>query len=247
MGMRRFMAAGIGLIGSVWLLGACTKVMLPGAVAGGSEYYQYTTSNVAKETLMGDVREVTAAARSALNKMDIRLHSVTPYAGETVMRASTAKLDITIQIAAVTARTCQVSVDAEEDHIIKKDKATADEILSQIRIELAGKDSAEKAFSKVFVKNDCRLPIYVAVRFLAGKNEPESWQTRGWFFLPSGQEKHIADTANRYIYFYAETRLQDKMYWGGDNFHWYEGKRFGFFEADFGNDPEAFTQPSSCE
>lgn len=247
MGMRRFMAAGIGLVGSVWLLSACTKVMLPGAMTGGSEYYHYTTSNVAKETLMGGVRDVTAAASSALKKMDIRLHSVTPYTDETVMVASTAKLDITIHIAAVTASTSQVSVDAEEDHIIKKDKATADEILSQIRMELARKDSAEKAFSKVFVKNDCRLPIYVAIRFLAGKNEPGSWQTRGWFFLPSGQKKHIADTANRYIYLYAETRLQDKMYWGGDNFHWYEGQRFGFFEADLGNDSEGFIQSFSCE
>jgi hypothetical protein len=60
---------------------------------GGAEYYHYTTSNIAKETLMGDV---TAAARRALKKMDIRLHSVTPYTDETVMLASTPELDITI-------------------------------------------------------------------------------------------------------------------------------------------------------
>ena len=70
---------------------------------------------------------------------------------------------------------------------------------------------------------------------------------RGWFSLDAGQTKHIADTHNRYIYFYAETRLQNKMYWGGENFHWFEGKRFGFFKADFGNDPEDFTQSFSCE
>jgi hypothetical protein len=249
MGMRKILAAAIGLAGGIGLLTGCAKVMLPGAMAGGSEYYHYTASNVANETLMGDVGDVTAAARSALQKMDIRLHSVTPYTDtdETVMFASTAKLDITINIVPVTARTSQVIVDAREDHTIKKDKATADEILSQIRLALAREDSAEKGFSKVFVKNDCRLPIYVAIRFLAGKNEPEHWQTWGWFYLASGQKKHIADTHNRYIYFYAETRLQDKIYWGGDNFHWYEGRRFGFFEADFGNDSEELIQSFSCD
>ena len=46
---------------------------------------------------MGDVRQVTAAARSALKPMDIRLHSVDPYTDETVMNASTAELDITMK------------------------------------------------------------------------------------------------------------------------------------------------------
>ena len=244
--MKKFMAAGIGLVASIWWLMGCAEVIVPGTMAGGGEYYRYTTSNIARETLMGDVRDVTAAARSALKKMDIRMHSVTPYTDETVMFASTPELDITINIVPISASTTQVIVDAREDHIIKKDKATADEILSQIRIALARNDSPQEAFSKVFVKNNCRRPIYVAVRFLAGKDEPEHWQTRGWFSLAAGQKKHIADTHNRYIYFYAETRLQDKMYWGGENFHWFEGKRFGFFKADFSNDSEDFTQSFSC-
>ena len=138
-------------------------------------------------------------------------------------------------------------MDAREDHMIKIDRATDDEILSQIRIAPAGKNSPENVLSKVFVKNNCRHSIYVAIRFLTGKNEPEHWQTRGWFSLAAGQKKHIADTHNRYIYFYAETRLQDQIYWGGENFLWFEGKRFGFFKADFGNDLEDFTQSFSCD
>ncbi len=245
--MKKFMAAGIGLMGCIGLLMGCAEVVVPGAMAGGGEYYRYATSNIAKETLIGDVRDVTAAARSALKKMGIRLHSVTPYTDETVMFASTPELDITLNIIPISASTTQVIVDAREDHGIKKDKATADEILSQIRAALSRNDSPPEAFSKVFVKNNCRRPIYVAIRFLAGKDEPEHWQTRGWFSLDAGQKKHIADTHNRYIYFYAETRRQDKMYWGGENFHWFEGKRFGFFKADFGNDPEDFTQSFSCD
>ena len=247
MGVIKQAAVGIGLIGFMGLLVGCTEVVLPGSMAGGGEYYRYTTSNVAKETLLGDVRQVTVAARSALKKMDIRLHSVDPYTDETVMNASTAELDISIKIVPVTTSTTRVIVDAKEDHIIKKDKATADEILSQIRIALARKDIPAEMYSKVFVKNNCRRPIYVAVRYLAGKNEPEHWQTRGWFKLASGQKKHLVDTHNRYIYFYAETRLKDKLYWGGDDFHWFEGERFGFFKADIGDTSQDVTQSFKCD
>jgi hypothetical protein len=247
MGVIKQAAAGIGLIGFMGLLMGCTEVVVPGAMAGGGEYYRYTTDNVAKETLMGDVRQVTAAARNALRKMDIRLHSVDPYTDETVMNAATAELDITIKIVQVTTSTSRVSVDAREDHIIKKDKPTADQILSQIRNALAHKDSQEELYSKVFVKNNCRRPIYVAVRYLAGKNEPEHWQTRGWFKLASGQKKHIVDTHNRFVYFYAETRVKDKLYWGGEDFYWFEGQRFGFFKADIGNASEDVTQSFKCD
>ena len=245
--LNKLMLAGAGLISCIWLLMGCAAVVVPGAMAGGGEYYRYTTSNIAKETLMGDVRDVTAATKGALKKMDIRLHSVTPYTDETVIFAATSELDITINIVPISVSTTKVVVDAREDHVVKKDKATADEILSQIRIALVRNNSPPEVFSKVFVKNNCRLPIYVAIRFLGGKDEPEHWQTRGWFSLDAGQTKHIADTHNRYIYFYAETRLQNKIYWGGENFHWFEGKRFGFFKADFGNDSEDFTQSFSCD
>ena len=157
-------AIGIGLMGFLGLLVGCAEVVVPGTMAGGSEYYHYTTGNVAKGTLMGDARQVTTATQRALKQMDIRLHSVDPYTDETVMSASTAGLDITIKIIPVTGTTTQVIVDAKEDHIIKKDKATADEILSQIRIALASKKTQEELYSKVFVKNNCSRSIYVAVR-----------------------------------------------------------------------------------
>ncbi|MDX1708685.1 MAG: DUF3568 family protein [Desulfobacterales bacterium] len=237
----------IGLLGYIGLLGGCAEVVVPGTMAGGGEYYRYITSNVAKETLMGDERDVIEAARNALTQMDMRIHSVTPYTDETIILASTPELEITIEIAPVTANTTKVIIDAREDHIIKKDKPTADAILAQIRYLLARKDPTEDLFSKVFVKNNCKQHIYVAVRFLTAKNEPEHWKTRGWFALAAGQKKHIANTHNRYIYFYAETRLRDQMYWGGDNYHWFEGQRFGFFKADFGNDYGDITQSFGCD
>ena len=239
--------AGLGLMGGLYMLAGCAEVVVPGTMAGGGEYYRYTTSNIARQTLMGDVRDVTEATKSVLKKMDIRLYSVMPYTDETIMTASTGLLDITITIKPITGKTTQVAIDAKKDPILKKDKATADEILSQIRIALAGKDAPEEMFTKVFVKNNCSRPIYVAVRFLAGKDEPEHWQTRGWFTLAAGQKKHVVDTHNRYIYFYAETRLKDGMFWGGDNFQWFEGKRFGFFKADFGSASKDLTQSFSCD
>ena len=47
--MKKLMAAGIGLMGCIWLLMGCAEVAVLGAMAGGGEYYRYTTSNVAKE------------------------------------------------------------------------------------------------------------------------------------------------------------------------------------------------------
>lgn len=237
----------IGLLCGIGLLASCTEVVVPGAMAGGGEYYRYTTSNIAKETVMGAEPKVTAAARKALTRMDVRVHSVTPYTDETVILASTPDLAINIKIVPVTSKSTQVIVDAKEDHIIKKDKATADAILAQIRQALADEDSADDVFSKVFVKNNCKHRIYVAVRFLTAKIEPEHWATRGWFSLNADQKKHIADTRNRFIYFYAETRLKDQMFWGGNDFHWFEGQRFGFFKADFGHETGDITQSFGCD
>lgn len=246
-GVFNKVSAAMGLLGSIGLLIGCAEVVVPGAITGGGEVYRYTTSNVAKETLMGDKRDVTVAARSALTQMDMRLHSVTPYTDETIILASTHELGIKVKIVAVTAKTTKVIVDVKEDHIIKKDKATADAVLDQIRLALARKNSIEDLSSRVFVKNNCKHRIYVAVRFLTAKNEPEHWTTRGWFALGAGQKKHIADTRNRFVYFYAETRLTDQIYWGGDDFHWFEGHRFGFFKADFGNESGDITQSFGCD
>jgi hypothetical protein len=53
MGVIKQAAAGIGLIGFMGLLMGCTEVVVPGAMAGGGEYYRYTTDNVAKEVAFG--------------------------------------------------------------------------------------------------------------------------------------------------------------------------------------------------
>ncbi len=34
---------------------------------------------------------------------------------------------------------------------------------------------------------------------------------------------------------------------GGEDFHWFEGQRFGFFKADIGNASKDVTQSFKCE
>ncbi len=238
--------AGIAAIGCVWLMAGCAEVLLSGTLAGGGEAYRYTTANVAKRTFMGNVDQVTAATRKSLQKMGIELQSISTEDTLTEISASTAELDITIEMEPITAHTTRISVNAVEDYVLK-DKATAVEILDQIELALDSNPSPDVSFPRVFVKNYCRHPIEVIVYYLAGQSGPESWQTRGWFSLDPGQKKYVADTHNRYIYFYGETPFNSNLAWTGDMLHWFEGKRYPFFKVDMGTTLKDFTQSFNCE
>jgi hypothetical protein len=246
MGTIKQTFAGVGLICCIWLQVGCTEVLVPGAFTGAGEYYRYTTTNVAEETLMGTVSQITAASRDALKNMDIRLHKVHSGDFETEVTASTAVLDIRITMEPITASTTKITVNAVQDHVIK-DRATAAEILSQIKSELDRSPSSANFVPRVFIKSECHRPIDVVVYYLAGKNEPQTWQTRGWFHLAAGQKKYVADNHNRYVYFYGETQQTDKLIWAGDFFQWFEGKRYGFFKVDTGANSVDFTQTFTCE
>ena len=45
----------------------------------------------------------------------------------------------------------------------------------------------------------------------------------------------------------AEVVLPGTMAGGGDDFHWFEGQRFGFFKADIGDTSQDVTQSFKCE
>lgn len=237
--------AGLGLLGFIWLMAGCAEVAVPGAFTGAGEIYRYNTYNVEKKTLMGDVGQVQAATRSALKKMDVYFHSMKTEGYKTEIEASTTELDITITIEPVTSATTRVMVNAVEDRVFK-DRATAAQILSQIEAELSRKPLAKNDFPKVFIKNDCRRTVDVIVYYLDGKNGPATWQTRGWFSVDPGKKKHVVDTHNRYIYFYAETSSGKKKIWPGDLPQWFEGKRYNFFQVDMGTSLADFTYAFSC-
>ena len=189
--IRGFIA--IGLVGVIWLQAGCAQILVPGTMAGAGELYRYTTTNVAKQTFVGNMDQMTAATKIALKNMKMELGSVNRGDTETVLHASASALEIRIQLEPVTPATTRVTVNATKDHWIK-DKATANEILSQIGNSLKTKISAAKHFSSVFIKNECDRPIRVAVYYLAGPEGSETWETRGWFFMKPGNKKQIAET-----------------------------------------------------
>ena len=228
------------------LLAGCAEVIVPGAFTGASEVYNYSTSNVVKKTLMGDAGQIKTASKSALKKMDVRFESLQTEKNETEIKASTTELDITITITPVTTATTKVKVNAVEDHVFK-DKATAAQILAQIEAELNRKPAPPNRFPKVFVKNECYRAIDIIVYYLDGKNGPSSWQTRGWFSVDPGKQKHIVNTHNRYIYFYGETPSDGKKIWTGDLPKWFEGKRYWFFKVDMGTSLKDFTYTFDCK
>ena len=79
-------------------MAGCAEVLVPGTLAGGGEAYRYSSANVAKETFMGRVDQVTAATRSALRKMGIQFHTVSTEDDQTEITASTAELDTSIEL-----------------------------------------------------------------------------------------------------------------------------------------------------
>lgn len=236
----------LGLLFLFWLLAGCAEVIVPGAFTGASEVYNYSTSNVVKKTLMGDAGQVKVAAKSALNKMDVRFESMQTKENETEIKAATTELDITITIVPVTTVTTKVRVNAVEDHVFK-DRATAAQLLAQIEAELNRKPPPPNRFPRVFVKNACYRAIDVIVYYLDGKNGPAAWQTRGWFSIDPGRKKHVVDTHNRYIYFYAETPSDGKKIWTGDLPKWFEGKRYRFFKVDMGTNLKDYTFTFDCK
>jgi uncharacterized membrane protein len=245
-GMIKCIVTGLGLLVCIWILAGCAEVVVPGTLAGGGEVYRYTTDNVAKRTFVSTVSQVTAAAHGALKKMNIQYLSTSPGVSETEMKASTDELDITISLTPITTTATRVDVDAVKDRVFK-DRATAAEILYQIALELEHGSAPDKAFPKVFVKNDCLRAIDIVVYYLAADNGPESWQTRGWFSVEPGQKKHVADTQNRYIYFYGEMRSANKRIWNGNFPQWFEGRHYDFFKVDMGTHLVDFTQSFSCD
>ena len=90
--------AGIAAVSWVWLMARCAEVLVPGTLTGGGEAYRYSIANVAKETFMGNLAQVTAATRSALQRMGIQMQSINTEDAETEITVSTTELDITIEL-----------------------------------------------------------------------------------------------------------------------------------------------------
>ena len=237
---------GIGMIGIIWLQAGCAQLVVPGTVAGAGELYRYSTGNVAKKTFVGDVKQVIDASTLALEKMGIELIETESKGEETILYAETPEMEITIQLQPVTSTATRVTIDTKKWQWAK-DKATANEILSQIGLILETGIESQKRLSRVYVKNECDRSIKVAIYYLAGPEGSQAWGARGWFFITSGTRKQIAETDNRYVYLYAESSSGKKFRWTGDEFQIFKGKPYGFFKIDMGQKLIDFTQTLTCD
>jgi hypothetical protein len=230
----------------VCLLSGCAQIMIPGTIAGAGELYRYNTTNLAKQTFLGNMTEVTDAAKSTFEKMNIKLSGIDGETDKTVLYGTTSGLDITVKLEIVTATTIRATVNATKNHVIK-DKSTAEEILTQMSRLLHLQPKPLRKFSSVFAKNSCAHPIKLAIYYLRYLNEEETWGAQGWFLVEPRQKKHIADTKNRYIYLYAESREGEKLIWDGDSYHQFNGRQYGFFKVDMGQGFADFTQSFMCD
>ena len=237
---------GIALIAVLWFLNGCAQVLDPGTMAGAGELYRYTTTNTVKKTFVGTMDQVSAAAKIALEKMKMGINKVNRMNTETVLHASASEFNITIHLEPVTPATTRTTVNVTKGHLIK-DKATAEQILSQIDKALSKRLQDTKPFSSVFIKNKCDQAIKAAVYYFAGSEGSKRWETKGWFYIESGHIKHIVDTPNTFIYFYAESRKGRPLFWAGDQYRYFNGSRYGFFKVDMGSSFIDFTQSFTCD
>lgn len=206
---------------------------------------RYTSTNIAKRTLTGSLRQVSAATHQALIKMNIKAPTSNSAAAMSPITASTAELIITIDLEPVTPTTTRVTVDAAKGQIAK-DKATAEKILDQIQAELASGPTGKKDLSRIFIKNNCGNSIDVAIHYLNAEGDVGTWQSDGWFRLVPGENRSVVNTPGRYIYFYAVSSSTNSSEWGGEHIQSLQGGRYGFFKVDIGAGAVDFTQSFNC-
>lgn len=114
----------------VW---GCTAIAVTGAGIG----INYTITNIAYKTFNSPLKEVDRATRLALKRMDIKFIADSKTEKGKRIKAATAELNIIIDLERVTSRTTKIKVDAKKD-LIRKDKATAAEIIHQVEKILRG-------------------------------------------------------------------------------------------------------------
>ena len=127
------------LVGSLVVMTGCVLTLAMGAVTGIGEIVKYSFANVAQKTFTDDIHDVTSAARDALENMNFKLKKIERSDDNHKIYASTKELEIEVTLKPISANSTKVTVDTNKHQLFKKDKATANEIISQIQIILAGK------------------------------------------------------------------------------------------------------------
>lgn len=113
----------------------CVAILAAGAVTGATQYVKYAVDNISNRTFSGNLDHVTQACLDVLKKMKIAVNIVKTDKEGAKIHASAHDLSIRISLYSITDNATKVSIDASKFALLK-DKATADEIISQIDVTL---------------------------------------------------------------------------------------------------------------
>ncbi len=119
------------LLGIAVFNSGCVAILAAGAFTGVTQYVHYSVDNVSNRTFSGTLHHVTQASLDVLKKMQIQIDTVKKQEQGAKIQAYTNDLSIRISLYPITDNTTKVSIDASR-YAVVKDKATADEIISQI-------------------------------------------------------------------------------------------------------------------
>jgi len=120
---------------------ALLPAAVPAIIAGAGGGITYTFTNIAYRTMTRPPEEIERATLRAMEKMSVRVESLSHSQYDTEIRARTRQLKINITLERMTPTLTRVKVNAKKG-LIFKDKNTAFEIISQTEIALFEADAA---------------------------------------------------------------------------------------------------------
>ena len=133
--MRKPFAVLCLLVGVLCFTSGCVHTVVVGVLAGCGELFKYNMDNIAHRTFTEPHYNTTLASTQAMKKMQLQIRQIDTYEKRTDIYATAPELKIEVGIESITANTTRVSVNTYKGVFIK-DKATANEILSQIEMFL---------------------------------------------------------------------------------------------------------------
>ena len=130
------------------LLSGCAAIAISAAGAGAGIGFPYVFSDCADRTLNYSFHQVDRVTPRVLKKMDIVLLAESETETGKRIKASTSRLEITIDMEKITMRATRVTINTKKGTFFK-DRATAEEIINQLEKNLIVEMSSTSGKSPV--------------------------------------------------------------------------------------------------
>ncbi|GEM_PF-5580303 len=117
----------------------CVELLAAGTMTGAAELFRYSRGNTACKTFTRPLPQVAEASEEALRRMQIPLQKKEDAERTIIIRAAAGKLLVELELEAVTPGTTRVSATAAKSRF-SRDRATAEEIIAQVREALSEKN-----------------------------------------------------------------------------------------------------------